>query len=1008
VPDVDAPGLVAALRSSVRGEVRFNAGDRALYATDSSNYRQLPIGVVIPASVDDGVAAIRTCREFGAPVLSRGGGTSLAGQCCNVAVVLDWSKHCTAVVAVDADKRTAVVEPGIKLDALNEQLARHRLMYGPRPATHVSCTLGGMIGNNSCGSTAQVYGKVADNIRRLEVLTYDGVRSWVGKTSDQEYAEILRAGGRRAEVYRATRELRDSHLELIRTRFPNIPRRVSGYNLPALLPEEGFHLAKALVGSESTLVTVLRAELDLVPVPAAKALVVLGYDDIAAAADAVPGVLPHRPHQLEGLDDLLVRYEHEKGLHPRAAELLPDGGGWLFVEVVGDDEREARGRAGALVDALARTDGARGARSIDDPAQARELWGLREAALGAIAHAKGQPDAWPGWEDSAVPPDRLGSYLRDLQRLYAEFDYTGASIYGHFGQGCVHTRIPFDLVTAAGIAAMRRFVERAADIVVDYGESFSGEHGDGQARGELLPRMFGDEVVAAFGEFKAIWDPVGRMSPGKLVRPRRLDQDLRLGTGYRPLPVTVAFGYPDDGGSFAHATLRCVGVGKCRREDGGVMCPSYMVTGEERHSTRGRAHLLFEMMSGHLRDQGWRSSAVREALDLCLACKGCKSDCPVNVDMATYKAEFLFHHYARRLRPRAHYSMGWLPLLAAAASLAPRLVNALASAPMLANVAKGLAGVDSRRQLPLFADRPFTARFRARSTDDGRQRVVLWPDTFTNSFSPSVATAAAEVLTAAGLAVELPRGRGCCGLTWISTGQLDVAKRVLRRTVELLREPVRAGLPVVVLEPSCAGVFRADAPELLPDDPDVRRLADATMTLAECLERYAPDWQPPDIRGKAIVQTHCHQHAVLGSDADAALLRAAHVDAKVLDSGCCGLAGNFGFETGHYDVSLACAERVLLPAVRSADRDTVVLADGFSCRTQIDQANTGRRAIHSAELLALALRGELDGSAVDELVERPSSSPQATRAALVGVGAVAAAGAVLVGRPLRRYLPNLR
>ncbi len=566
-PGVDAAALERALRERVGGEVRFDAGSRGAYSTDASNYRQVPIGVVVPRTVEDAVAAIAVCREHGAPVVSRGGGTSLAGQTCNVAVVIDWSKYCHGLVSVDPDASTCVVEPGIVLDELNAQLAPHRLMFGPRPATHDHCTLGGMIGNNSCGATAQAYGKTADNVLRLEVLTYDGERFWAGPTSDEEYAAIVAGGGRRAEIYRALRELSQSCADQVRERYPRIPRRVSGYNLDSLLPEQGFDVARALAGSESTLVTILHAELRLVPKPAAQALVVLGYPDIASAADAAPRIAPHRPEQLEGLDDRLITFERERRMNPEALRLLPEGGGWLMVIFSGDSQDEADAKARALIDDLRGTEHEPTVRFYDDPEHEKELADVREVALGATARVPDMPDTWEGWEDSAVPPDRLGDYLRDLSKLYDEFGYSGSALYGHFGQGCVHTRIPFNLVTAEGIATFRRFIERAADLVVSYGGSFSGEHGDGQSRGELLPRMFGEDLVRAFGQFKAVFDPGNLMNPGKVVAPYRIDENLRLGTSWTPRDYDTYFGYPDDDGRFERAVMRCVGVGKCRHSE---------------------------------------------------------------------------------------------------------------------------------------------------------------------------------------------------------------------------------------------------------------------------------------------------------------------------------------------------------------------------------------------------------------------------------------------------------
>jgi FAD/FMN-containing dehydrogenase/Fe-S oxidoreductase len=979
------------LRRRVDGEVRFDAGSRGTYSTDASNYRQVPVGVVVPRTVEAGAETVAVCAGHGVPVVSRGGGTSLAGQSCNAAVVIDWSKYCHGLVSVDPDARTCVVEPGIVLDQLNTQVAPHQLMFGPKPATHDHCTLGGMIGNNSCGATAQAYGKTVDNVVRLEVLTCDGERFWAGPTTDEEYAEIVAEGGRRAEIYQRLRELAQASADQIRTRYPQIPRRVSGYNLDSLLPENGFDVARALVGSESTLVTILHAELRLVPKPAAQALVVLGYSDIASAADAAPAIAKHQPMQLEGIDERLITFERERRMNPEALTLLPEGHGWLMVIFSGDSQDEADGKARALIDDLHGTEHEPTVRFYDDPEHEKELADVREVALGATARVPDMPDTWEGWEDSAVPPERLGDYLRDLAKLYDEFGYSGSALYGHFGQGCVHTRIPFDLVTADGIAAFRRFIERAADLVVSYGGSFSGEHGDGQSRGELLPKMFGEDVVRAFGQFKAIFDPRNLMNPGKVVAPYRLDENLRLGASWSPRDYDSIFAYPDDDGRFERAVMRCVGVGKCRHDSGGVMCPSYMVTREEEHSTRGRSRLLFEMLEGHADSPvtaGWRSTEVRDALDLCLACKGCKKDCPVEVDMATMKAEFLAHHYAGRLRPRAHYSMGWLPAVARLASRAPRLVNALTQAPVLRDVLTVAGGIDRRRTIPLFASQTLQAWVAKRDPGPAglRGEVILWPDTFTNHLTPGIGQAAVEVLETAGYRVIVPEQPLCCGLTWISTGQLATAKRVLRRTVDTLAPYLRRGVKVVGLEPSCTAVFRSDARELMPGDRDVQRLHDQTVTLAELLHHHTDGWQPPPVGGQAIAQTHCHQHAIMGYDADQAVLKEAGVDVDVLDSGCCGLAGNFGFEAGHYEVSTACAERVLLPAVRDVAADSFVLADGFSCRTQIEQAGTGRTPVHLAEILAGGLRGE------PPRPERPAQ-PGAAEYARLGTLVAAAAGA---------------
>ncbi|WP_052398101.1 FAD-binding and (Fe-S)-binding domain-containing protein [Streptomyces sp. NRRL F-5123] len=1017
VPDtLDLTALETALRAEVDAEVRFDAGSRGAYATDGSNYRQVPLGVVVPRTVEAGAAVVAVCARFGAPLLSRGGGTSLAGQCTNTAVVLDWTKYCDGLVSIDTEARTCVVEPGVVLDDLNRQLAACGLMFGPKPSTHSHCALGGMIGNNSCGASAQAYGKTADNVRRLEILTYDGTRCWVGRTTPEEYDAVEAAGGRRAELYAGMRRIGDHYLADIRRGYPKIPRRVSGYNLDELLPENGFDVARALVGSEGTLVTVLHAELGLVPVPAADAMLVLGYPDICAAADDVPRVLEHSsPTQLEALDDRMAQLMREEGSHLESLRSLPAAGSWLLLQFTGDDKQAADRQAEELLAALGRSPADPDVALSDDTAREQRMLKAREAGLGVTARPPDDRETWEGWEDSAVPPDRLGDYLRDLKVLFDRFGYDHPSLYGHFGQGCVHTRIPFGLRTAEGVARFHDFLREAARLVVSYGGSLSGEHGDGQARGELLRTMYGDRLVGAFGELKALFDPDDRMNPGKVVAPNPADADLRLGADWRPRDDTDAsFGYPADGGSFNQAVMRCVGIGNCRSHQGGVMCPSYRATGEEEHSTRGRARLLFEMIGGHGDSPvtgGWRSPEVRDALDLCLACKGCKSDCPVGVDMATYKAEFLAHHYRGRLRPAAHYALGWLPLWARAAQFAPGAVNAALRAPGLAALGKRLAGV-ADRDAPLFAEESFVRWWRGRGTpppEPGDPRaVVLWPDTFSTYFHPSVARSAVKVLEDAGFRVAVPEQEVCCGLTLVSTGQLGLAKRVLKRTAEVLRPWIEAGTPVVGLEPSCTAVFRADAPELLPDDQDLRRLAGQFHTFSELLLHKAPDgWTPPVLARAATVQTHCHQHAVTGFDADRELMRRAGLDADVLDEGCCGLAGNFGFEAGHQQLSRAIGELGVLPGVRAAAPSALVVADGFSCRTQIEQGGTGRGALHLAEVLALGLDGPAPADHPEKAADRPrppgtAGARLATAAAALAVAGPAAGGLYAALRRLRR------
>jgi FAD/FMN-containing dehydrogenase/Fe-S oxidoreductase len=960
--------LAGDLRRIVGGEVRFDPGTRAMYATDASNYRQIPIGVVIPRTVDDVVATVEVCRRHGAPVLSRGGGTSLAGQCCNVAVVIDFSKYVNRVLSVDADRHVARVEPGVVLDQLQHDAAASGLIFGPDPATHTHCTLGGMLGNNSCGIHAlmsQFYGpgaRTSDNTERLEILTYDGLRMWVGPTSDDELHEIIAAGGRRGEIYAALRQLRDRYGDLVRARYPNIPRRVSGYNLDELLPEHGFNVARALVGTESTCVTILQAEVTLIDRPNVRSLLVLGYADIYNAADHVREILEFRPIGLEGIDDRLVDDMTKMGIHPENVSLLPDGKGWLLVEFGGDTKADSDAKARAAMDAVAKTSRPPEMKLFDDPAAEERLWKVRESGLGATAHVPGAPVTWDGWEDSAVPPDRVGGYLRDLRRLLEKYGYSCA-LYGHFGQGCIHTRIDFDLESAAGIEKYKAFMEDASSLVVSYGGSLSGEHGDGQSKAQVLSKMIGPALVVAFREYKRIWDPDGRMNPGKIVTPYRIDQNLRLGADYHPPQPQTHFSFPGDHRSFAFTTIRCVGVGECRRHEGGTMCPSYRVTREETHSTRGRAHLLFEMLQGSPLDGGWKDAHVKDALDLCLACKGCKSECPVNVDMATYKAEFLSHYYEGRLRPRTAYAMGLIHRWARLASHAPQLANVLTQTPGVSRLAKALAGISPRRSIPRLADRTFVDWFRSRghtpSNHRGAQRVMVWPDTFNNHFRPGTAIAATEVLEAAGCDVAVPDRALCCGRPLYDYGFLVQARRLLLEILAVLRQELRAGTPIEVLEPSCLAVFRDELVNFFPDDPDAQRLSRQSFPLADFLRKVLPGYKPPRLGQPVVLHGHCHQKAVATIADEEALVRAMTDDLQVVDSGCCGMAGSFGFERHHYDVSMQVGELVLLPAVRETVSDTLIVADGFSCREQIEQS-TGRQAVHVAEALQLALARHQD------------------------------------------------
>ena len=984
-----AMALAEDLSRNINGEVRFDDGSRALYATDGSNYRQVPIGVVIPRTIEDVIQTVAAARRHGAPLLARGGGTSLAGQCCNVAVVMDFSKYLNQILEINPEEEYAWVEPGVPLDHLRHRANQYNLTFGPDPSTHEYCNLGGMLGNNSCGVHSMMAGRTVDNTHELEILTYDGERLRVGPTTDSEIEQIIIQGGRRGEIYRKLRDLRDTYADLIRRRYPKIPRRVSGYSLDELLPENGFNVARALVGSESTCAITLRAKLRLVYWPPKRSLLVLGYPSVYEAGDHIPEIRESHPIGLEGMDDVLIENMKKKKLHPENTKILPEGKGWLLCEFGGETKQEADAKAHELMARLRRHPNAPSMKLFDDQEEESKVWKTRESGLGATARVPGEPDTWEGWEDSAVPPEKLGEYLRELRKLFEKHGYNCA-LYGHFGQACVHTRIDFDLVTSKGIANYRSFVEEAADIVVRLGGSLSGEHGDGQSRGELLVKMFGPELMEAMREFKRIWDPEWKMNPGKKIDAYPLDVNLRLGTDYSPPRVKTNFFFPEENGDFARATTRCVGVGKCRKDEQGTMCPSYMVTKEEMHSTRGRTHLLFEMLQGEPMKGGWKSDHVHEALDLCLACKACKGECPLNVDMATYKAEFLSHYYEDRLRPRHAYSMGWIYWWARLARFAPELVNLAGELPLVSNLVKWIGGIAQQRRMPKFATQTFREWFRARGVrNQGKPKVMLWPDTFNNHFHPPVAKAAVEVLEHAGYQVIIPRVSLCCGRPLYDFGMLDTAKMMLLQILDELRPHIAAGTPVIGLEPSCVSVFRDEMINLLAHNQDGERLSEQTFLLSEFLIKKA-DYHPPQLQRKAIVHGHCHHKSILKFDSEQELLKRMGLDFKVLDSGCCGMAGSFGFEEGKFEISKQIGERVLLPAVRQASRDTLIIADGFSCFEQIDGL-AGRKPLHISEVMQMAIAGE-EGRSEPVRVERHAA--RTAVATVVGASAVAAGAAL--------------
>ena len=963
VKNVDAIRLEQELSAVIDGEVRFDNGSRALYSTDSSNYRQIPIGIVLPKNVNDIINTVALCRKYEVPILSRGAGTSLAGQCCNVAVIMDMSKYYNHVLTMDTVNRLARVEPGIVLDHFRIPIQKeHRLTFGPDPATHDHCTIGGMLGNNSCGvhsvmaAFAGNGARTSDNVERLTVLTYDGLQLDVGPTSEEDLEKIISEGGRRGSIYKKLKELRDKYSDLIRERFPKIPRRVSGYDLSMLLPENGFNVAAALVGTEATCVTILDATLKLIHYPKERTLVVLGYPDIYEATKHITEILKHKPIGLEGIDSELPKYMKLNNVHTKFLHLLPEGNGWLLVEFGADTKEEVKQKGQTFIDAVKKHKPSPDIRWYQDEGEQLGLWAVRESGLGATVFDSNKNFTWPGWEDSAVPPEKVSDYLKDLRQLFKRYDYE-ASLYGHFGQGCVHCSINFDMQTEEGVRKYQRFSVEAAKLVANYGGCPSGEHGDGQSKGPLLEIIYGKELVQAFREFKYIWDPQGKMNPGKVIDSYGQLTDLKLAGDYPHHEPQTHFHFPEDKGKFSHAVLRCFGVGKCRQDFKGTMCPSYMVTKEEKHTTRGRARMLFEMLQGDVIN-GWKSKEVKESLELCLSCKGCKGDCPVKVDMATYKAEFLSHYYEGRLRPRSAYVFGWIYWWARIASIAPGVANFFTHAPLISNLIKGLGGIAQKRKMPGFASYTFRDWFfnRKKTSTPGKKKVILWADTFNNFFTPETLAAGVEVLEASGCEVLVPKKMLCCGRPLYDYGMLNTAQKLLIEIMDTLKEAVMQGIPVVGLEPSCVAVFRDELTNLFPEDEIAKKLREQTFTLAEFLQTNVSHFPIPKLKRKILLHGHCHHKAIMSMDAEEEVLRKMGVELETPETGCCGMAGGFGYEAGErYEVSLKAAERVLLPAVRDAEKSTVILADGFSCREQIEQ-ETDRKGMHLAQVLQMALQ----------------------------------------------------
>lgn len=963
--------------------------NRAIYATDASNYRIVPDRIAQPENLDQLRDTILEALSAGVPLTMRGRGTSCSGNSIGPGLVIDTSHHCNRILSLDPSARQITVEPGVVLADIQKAGAPFGLRFGPDPSTWTRATVGGSIGNNACGPHAQAWGRVADNVISMDVI--DGFGREFRATSGEGALDVVPG----------LQRLVDENLALIRTECGRFHRQVSGYSLEHLLPENGRDLAKFLVGSEGTLVSVLRATLRLVPVPTAPVLVVLGYPDMIAAAADVPLINDFSPLAVEGMDSRLVYTLAHK---PGVGELpeLPEGNAWLLVEMgsATADLETTLARANDLAQAA----NTRATLVLPPSTQATKLWRIRADGAGLGGRTPLNPDgsgndpAWPGWEDAAVPPQNLAAYLRDFTDLMREMNVDGM-LYGHLGDGCLHVRLNLPLGAEAGQGRSREFLERAADLVGKYHGSLSGEHGDGRARSELLPRMYSPALIRLFKQVKALFDPRGLMNPGVLVDPDPLDANLRL-AGARTIPALPGSGFtfPKDT-DFTAAVHRCTGVGKClamNQVNGAWMCPSYLATGQEQDATRGRARVLQEVTNGTLiRD--FRDPNLLRALDLCLACKACSAACPTGIDMAAYKSESLYRAYRRRLRPRSHYLLGRLPGWLRLARRIPGgagLANSVFGVAWIRHLVFRMFGLDPRRQMAHFNPESFrtwarrrggnaaepeiganglvtptteqtpdttgqvnavasSARANSQPAPEAKPWVAVWADSFSEGIAPDGAKAVVELLETAGYQVYVPP-QACCGLTYVTTGQLDKARRNMRRLCQILGPLAVNGIPIVGVEPSCTATLRDDLERLLPDDPRAQAIAQATCTLAELLSNpdTAPNpdvWQLPDLRGVQVVaQPHCHHYSVLGWETDRKLLAATGAEVVEL-AGCCGMAGNFGMERGHIEVSKRIAEHALLPALREHP-NAIFLADGFSCRTQAEQL-AGSHGIHLARLL---------------------------------------------------------
>ena len=941
--------------------VDFSDSGRALYTSDASNYRQIPLGITYPRNVEDIRRITAVCYRLQVPLLMRGAGTSQNGQCVNVAVIIDCSRHLNKVLKVSPSTRSAWVEPGVICDDLKATAALSGLTFGPDPGTHSRCTLGGMIGNNSCGPHSMQAGKTVENIEELEILTYDGAQFWVGPTSEDELENIIAKGDRKAEIYAQLKAIRDQYCDRIREKYPNIKRRVSGYNLDQLLPENNFNVARALVGSEGTCVSILQAKTRLIEAPKHVQTLILGFTDIYLAGDTVPAILPFKPIAMEGLDWGIVGGLTQRNLKQQEIALLPEGRAWLVIELAAQTPQQLQQHCDNFGSAMQQQSDVVACKLIDKH-QAKQVWSIRELGASATALSDDPNEADPvvGWEDTAVDPHQLGNYLREFQALIDKFNYK-TSLYGHFGDGCIHARITFDTRSVEGISQWREFSEQVAKLVIKYGGSLSGEHGDGQAKAEFLPLMYGSELMTAFERFKAVWDSTNKMNPGKLIHAYRMDENLRYGPDYRIPATQTFFSFSDDNNKISRALERCVGMGKCRSYTT-PMCPSFQATSQERFSTRGRAHLLHEMLRGEVIKDGWDNQEIAHSMEHCLSCKACKSDCPTQVDVATYKAEFMAQHFKNNKRPLNHYVFGgigrYLPLL----SKAPRVVNKLVSNSLVKKVISKSLDIVEHHNLPILDHQPFSdwAQLNAyQSTkdfywfgDDSNPPVVLWIDSFNGYYRSKVLKSAVRALLSVNYKVAIARRRFCCGRPLYEHGFLDQAKKQLNEILDDFLPKLPTQAKVIVIEPSCLSVFKDELINLLSSDQRAHELSQRMIGLIDFL--CEAGIRPQRKLKKAILHLHCHHKSKPTEDQDNAWLTDCFEELIEPESGCCGMAGSFGIKKQTHEIANHLYQRKLGPAIDNADDDSILITNGFSCREQIESHST-KATLHPVEIVELCL-----------------------------------------------------